>query len=386
MIEEERIRQGYEYMTAAEKDDFNITNPSIEHSRPEWHSDDYWKTTWKQKDVCVIITQRFTKVAVQMCLESLFRFYPDIPVYACDDDSGGDDSAQYLQYKELVTSNLTVWMRTALNSAGRHGHGKILDELIEKFVTTKYCLMLDSDVVIERGGFIEEMISEFEKDDNLYAIGTMHYASYINNGGEPFGSKNGEKIDDAIPYPHPQTSMIRIDKYRELNEPFLEDGAPLILNMKKAFDKKMRVAYYPTDKYVTHRGGTSYINPKPVWSDDHNVYLRPFVTFIISPSQNFTTDSIDSDFDIVIAKNHAREEVILHGKESQIVDNDIYNLRFQCNGEYVCDARSNYIQIEQTFMIRLKNEVIRQKAPDELTVDGLKFIKRNVWQKNQSLW
>lgn len=380
MIEEERIAQGYEYMTPEQSHIFYATHQTVEHSRPEFKFDEFWKEEWKKKDVTVICCQRQTKNAIQLMLESLLRFYPDIPIVISDDDSQ-DDSAQYLQYKELITPNLFVWMR----KEGFHGHGMQLDEMLKHFVKTKYCLLVDSDVIFERGNFVEEMILEFEKDDNLYAIGTMHYASYINNGGEPFATKNGEKIDDAIPYTHPQLSMIRADRYLQMTNPFIVDGAPLILNMKEAFDKKMGVKYYPTDKYISHRGGTSYVKPIPVWSDDHDVYLRPFVTIIITISQSFITDSIDSDFDIVIAKNYSNEHVVIHGRDSQVVENNIYKLRFQVNGEYVCDARKNYIQLEQSFITRLKDEVIKLKAPDELVVDGLKFVKRKIWQKNDSL-
>lgn len=384
MLEEERIAQGYEYMTAEESAAFYATHKTTEHSRPDFKYNEKWLEEWKILDVSIICCQRQTKVAIQLMLESLLRFYPHIPIIISDDDSL-DDSAQYLQYKELVTPNLFVWMRTPLNSMGFHGHGSQLDEMITQFVKTKYCLLIDSDVIVEHGGFIEEMIVEFAKDENLYAIGTMHYASYINNGGEPFARKNGVPVNDAIPYTHPQLAMIRADKYLQMQNPFITDGAPLILNMKEAHDKKMGVKYYPTHFYISHRGGTSYVKPTPIWESDHDVYLRPFATFIISPSQSFITDSTDSDFNIVIAKNHTVTNVIVHGREEQKVDNDIYGLRFQVNGEYVCDARNNYIQIDQTFITRLKDEVIRLKAPDELVVDGLRFIKRKVWQKNQSL-
>lgn len=375
MTEEERIAKGYEYMTAEQSAAFYATHPTIEHSRPLWTNDGYWKEKWKSLDVTVICCQRQTKVAIQLMLESLLRFYPDIPIIISDDDSK-DDSAQYLQYKELVTPNLFVWMR---GEGKFHGHGMQLDEMLKQFVKTKYCLLLDSDIIVERGGFLEWMIPIMEGDDNLYAIGTMHYASYINNGGEPFSP------EDAIPYPHPQCSLIRADKYLKMDNPFIVDGAPLILNMKEAFDKKMGVAYYPTDKFISHRGGSSYVKPIPVWSDDHDVYLRPFVTFIIAPTQRFITDSSDSDFDIVIAKNFVETEVVLHKREAQKVKNNIYDLRFKCNGEYVCDARNSYVQLEETFISRLKDEVIKQSAPDELIVDGLRFVKRNVWQQNDSL-
>lgn len=365
-------------MTPEESIEFNKTHPVVEHSRPEWTNEEYHALSWKDKSVTVICTQRKTKNAIQLTIESLLRFYPNILIVIADDNSL-DDSAQYLQYKELVTPNLTVWMRTEENSSGRHGHGRILHELIEKFVRTKYVLTLDSDMVIEKGGFVELMIAEFEKDNNLYGLGTLHYGSYQNNGGEPFTP------EDAVPYAHPQLSMFRVDKYNETETEWIEDGAPLILNMKEAKDLGWRVDYFPTDKYASHRGGSSYVEPRPVWESDHDVFLRPFVTFITSSTKLFFTHSIDSDFDIVIAKNPTRTEVVIHGREPQVVGNYIYDLRFHVTGEFVCDVRDNPTTLDSGFITRLKDEVIKLKAPEELTMDGLKFVKRKVWQKNDSL-
>lgn len=366
-------------MTQEEYFKFYAEHPTVEHSRPEWKNDEYWKQVWKEKSVTVIICQRQTKTAIQMTLESLFRFYPDIEVVVSDDDSR-DDSSQYLAYKELVTPNLTVYWR----SEGFHGHGMQLDEMLRQFVKTKYCLMLDSDVVIERGGFIEDMLQQFEtyveEFDSLYAIGTMHYGSYKGNGGEP------ESEDDAVPYPHPQCSMIRADLYLEMQHPFITDGAPLILNMKEAKDKNMRVAYYPTDKYVSHRGGSSYVEPRPIWESDHDVFLRPFITFIIHPSQMFLIGEGDSDFDVVIASERPTiESVIIHGREPQVTESYVYKLRFQVTGEYVCDARRSFKKLPADFITRFKDTVIKEKAPDVLYFEKMDFIKRKIWQKHNSL-
>jgi hypothetical protein len=357
--------------------EFSITEfykkyPTIPHERCIFMFDDFWKQEWIKKDVTVIFCQRKTKSFTQITLESLLRFYPDIPIVVSEDDSL-DDSAQYLQYKELVTPNLKVWMR----KEGYHGHGLQLDEIITQFVRTKYCLLIDSDIVVERGGFVELMIAEFEKDENLYALGTLHYGSYENNGNDP------RSEEDAVPYAHPQCSMIRADKYLQMQYPFITDGAPLILNMKEAKDKKMRVDIFPTDKYISHRGGSSYLVPHSVWDDSHNVYLRPFVTFILRNNQSFNSDSTDTDFDVVFATNNNTSiDVVTSNNELHKVNNNLYKIRFNLNGEYIIDCRScDAVFLGSNFINAFKTAAIEYKAPNEFVFDGLVATKRNIFQK-----
>ncbi len=359
-------------MTPEETEYIKNNYKLVEQTRPVWKHLDHFTQNGKELPVTFLICQKNTKVLIQLALESLLRFYPDVNILVVDDDST-DDSKLYLQYKELVTPNLKVWYK----GEPYLGHGGNLHEAIVNLIETEYVMVMDSDVIIERGGFLEEMLEEFKLNTKLYAIGTLQISSYKNNGGEP------DTVDDVTLYPNPQLSLFHVPTYHELDAPFILDGTPLILNAKAAKDAGLDVKYYPTDLYTSHNSGSSWSEPRTIWMDDHDVKIRPFLTVIVNSDTLLRCES--GDYDIVVAKENMNGLFIFpDGSPAFSIDSKLFSLRHKVIGEYVVDysdIRMDALSMGNDFITELKLKVIEEKVPNETEIHGIKIYKRQYWQK-----
>lgn len=356
-------------MTPEEHKEYGKTHKLVEQARPVWNYENEFTEKGKQFPVTFVICQKNTKSTIQLALESLFRFYPDVNVIIMDDNST-DDSVLYLQYMLLMKPNLRVYW----NKGELFGHGNAMDFAICELVKTEFVMMMDSDVIITRGGFLEEMLNEYKTNKNLYGIGTLQISSYKNNGGEPID------IPDIVPYGSPNFCMYHVPTYLTL-PPALTDGTPLILNNKGARDKGLEIAYFPTDKYSLHIGGHGWATIPTIWIDDADVKLRPFLTIIMDNNISFMSN--DTDFDMVIISDRTNKEVIFtDGSEKKEINNCLYKLRFNLHGEYVLDLSDvNEPKLPNDFVTALKKKVIEEKAPDIVELDGLKCYRRRYFQK-----
>lgn len=369
------------------------TEKQVDMTRPVWgnHHREYFLQKWKDNDITVLICQRKTKDLIRLTLESLLRFYPDIPVLVVDGDSK-DDSTLYLRYKQITTPNVTLWERPHTNAGKHTSHGVTMHEALSR-IATKYVLMLDSDVISERGGYIEGMLEQFKVNENLYATGSLMLVSNKNYAcGYP------ESQEDTLRYAHPSCSIINREKYFEIaatqtNLPngekvsnvFADHGSPCVYSMMGAEKLGYEVNYYPVDQYTSHLSGASWTEPyRNIWNNDHGVYLRPFVTFIIHGGQAIKpSDQADNDYDVVLTTNRVQAPVIMIGGAPTDVDNCVYPLKYNVIGEYVCMIShfNATIFLPSDIITKVKVSAIELNAPDEIEVDGLRFVKRNVWQQ-----
>jgi glycosyltransferase involved in cell wall biosynthesis len=333
---------------------------------------------WRDKDITVLICQRNTKDLIRLSLESLLRFYPDIPILIMEGGST-DDSISYLEYKTLLYPNITIVQGTDTTS-NFTSHGVTMDNALNHHIKTSYTLLMDSDVIIERGGFIEDMLEKM-KNRGIYAMGSLMLPSRANYGCAPPKDKA-----DEFRYAHPSFSIYDTQMYISLEAPFNDNGAPCAHNMLEAEKKGLSVEYYPIDKYVTHLSGGSWTEPRTIWANDHSVYLRPLVTFVVESGKHIDQLKMqnDHDFDVVIAYKTESKFIVIHGQEPKTVSNGLYNVRFNVTGEYICYIKDSIEEIQPEFMRTIKTEVIRQQAPDELVVGGVRCVKRTVWQKLDS--
>lgn len=342
----------------------------------DFNDRDYHLNKWKEKNITILICQRNTNDLIRLCLDSLLRFYPDIPILIVD-GSSTDKSISYLKYKELIHPNIKIWIRNGINS-----HGITMNEALKQHIKTRYVLLCDSDIIMERGGLIEDMLSEFYKDELLYAIGSLMLVTRSNYG---CGSPKDES--DILRYAHPSFSIYDSEKYIQLNVSFTDHGAPCIYNMLEAEKKGLHIGYYPVDKYISHLSGGSWTNPRTIWGNDHNVFIRPFVTFIINASNiEKLQQQTDHDFDIITMGNLEDKFIVIHGSLPSQVKNNLFRIRHHIIGEYVCLISDEIKTIQPEFVHIIKYNAIEKKMPEEMNVGGLNCIRRTLWQKRESLY
>lgn len=359
-------------MTAEEHAKYNKTHKLVEQARPVWNYENEFTEKGREFPVTFVICQKNTKSTIQLALESIYRFYPDVNVVVMDDNST-DNSVLYLQYMLLMKPNLKVYW----NKGEVFGHGNAMHFGICEFVKTEFVMMMDSDVIITRGGFLQEMMDVYKTNPKLYGIGTLQISSYKNNGGEPID------IADIVPYGSPNLCMYHTATYLELPQA-LTDGTPLILNNKGAMDAGLEIAYYPTDKYSLHIGGHGWATIPTIWIDDADVKLRPFLTMIVSSDTITNIIQNDTDFDVVFTAPKVQKEVIFtDGSEKKSINNNLYGIRFNISGEYIVDCSSGLIagSLPNDFVTELKKKVVEEKAPDIIDVYGMKCYRRRYFQK-----
>lgn len=342
----------------------------VELVRPWWHHKEYHEK--KLKDVTVLICQRKTKDLITLCLESLLNYYPDVNVLVVDGDSQ-DDSSLYLKFKSTLYPNVQLWDRKGVNS-----HGVTMDEAIKSRIQTKYVLLMDSDVIMIRPGMIEGMIVDMEL--GFYATGALMRVTRENYA---IGLPKNE--DDVLEYIHPSTGMYDVEKYKKMS-PFVDHGAPCVYNMIDAADMGYGVCYFPTDKYVAHLSGASWCIPKPIWPHSFNVRPIPPVTFILNSTSSFEMLNKQTNkwFDIMLNTDVKRDHIVMHEFGERQVNNNVYENRIVVTGEYICELFGTEV-VSHEFMKFFLYEIIKFGDKDELLVEGVKFVKRNVWQLQDAL-
>lgn len=324
-------------------------------------------------NLTVLICQYETKFITQLCLESLLRFYPTINILVVNGSPHDHDSTLYLRLMALQYKNIKIWERV-----GRNSHGETMDEALRNYISTRYVLLLDSDTIVMRGGFIEKMLKKFNQNIMLYAIGTLMLVSSKNDAcGEPLNE------DDIMRYAHPSCSIYDRNIYLTL-KPFCDHGAPCVYNQKDALRNLYDIEYFPVDEYVLHLSGASWCKPKTIWANDYDVKLRPFLTFIVNSQTIFNElyKQIDNDFDIILASKEVDDHCVIHGKQDFQVNNMVFDLRFRVNGMYVCRVTKNIESIYDMFVRDAKRLVIENNLPNELVVGGLIIYERKYWQEN----
>lgn len=348
---------------------------AVHMERMEFTAQDYHDDIWKKNNVTVLICQRQTKTETQMCVESLLRFYPDIPILLVDGKSE-DDSELYLQWMAAQHPNITFWQRGNAVSS----HGLTMDEAIRYHIKTTYVLLMDSDIITHRHGYIEGMLEQFAADNTVYATGSLMLVTRFNHAvGAPLDE------DDILRYAHPSCSMYHVATYKQL-KPFADHGSPCVYNIMDALDKGLKIGMYPVDKYVTHLSGTSWVKEhKRIWKDGNDVFIRPFLTFIPTLPGHMAEleKQEDRDFDLLLRTGYSQLRV--HDGEGKDINNQYFSVRNQVMGEYVCLLNEDVSTVEPYFVRNVKVAAIDTGAADEMNVGGLRVVRRRFWQRNDCL-
>lgn len=358
-------------MTEFDYEEAKVRHQAIEMIRPFYTH----KNKVSHEDLTVVICQGKKRFLTQLCLESLLRFYPDIKVLVVNGSPDDFDSSNYLHYLALKDNNVEVWDWDGINS-----HGNMMEGAIRHKVTTEHILLMDNDTIVERGGFIEGMMEQL-KDPKMFATGTLMIVSKRNDScGVPTTE------DDLLRHAHPSCSIIKKSMYVQFR-PAADHGAPLCYTMADAEKHRMKIGSFPVDEYVSHLSGASWTVPRTIWNNDHNVFIRPFVTFIMTDGNQYKMlqSQHDNDYNALMLGKRVQDSVVIHGQESCNVNNFLFDLRFRVSGEYVCVLPQDLFTMSIDYVTELRRKVVEEGIPDRINVGGLDNVKREVWQQKDCM-
>lgn len=191
--------------------------------------------------ITVVIVNHETKKLVQTAIKSFLKCYSGMPMIVFDNGSRHDDSAGYLARLARKHSSMRFigWEENI-------GHGPALHHCTME-AKTRFVFALDSDTRTDRGGFLETMLGEFDKDKLLFAIGWLRR---VNEGGVAYKNPVGEEGHEYI---HPSVMLFDREKYLGL-KPFVHAGAPAIATMITAKEQGYHLKEFRISDYITHFG------------------------------------------------------------------------------------------------------------------------------------
>jgi GT2 family glycosyltransferase len=190
-------------------------------------------------DTTAVIVNFRTPTLTKRAFTTLRSFYPDLPLLLIDNGSR-DGSLEELS--ELTREHPKE--TTLLANRQNIHHGPAMDQALRS-VETDYVLFLDSDCVVLRAGFLEEMLRLCSREPACYAVGKM---TWMNARGFDLPADAG-----GMPYIRPICMLIKREHYLVL-PPFERHGAPCLKNMVAARRNNLELIDFPIESYVLHEG------------------------------------------------------------------------------------------------------------------------------------
>lgn len=209
--------------------------------------------------ITVVIVNLNTLHLLKNCISSLNVAYPAINCIVVD--NGSTDGS-----REWIANHLVDNMLLDKNI----GHGRAMHKAIQQ-VTTPFFLTLDSDTVILKAGFIEQMVDVLTSGNNQYAIGWRRLVQKHSGVPVTWSKRPANWEKKYIQYVHPYCGMYKKALYDKL-PPFEHHGAPCISNMREAVKRGYGLHQFPQTNqyqlgdYVKHlTAGTRRMYPVPDW-------------------------------------------------------------------------------------------------------------------------
>jgi len=210
---------------------------------------------------CIIVNFK-TRDLTETALTTFLKFYPKVGVLLVDNGSE-DGSTIYVEQAQRRFKTVTSVLHEK-----NLGHGPAMHQAILQ-TDTRYVFTLDSDCVVNRGGFLERMAGKFRRDSNLYAVGWLRHVHPMTGVPVPASSQN------YVEYVHPSAALYSAYMYSDL-PPFGHYGAPCILNMRAARSRGLRVGAFPIENYVKHlKAGTRRMY-QGKWNPKEGEEARPW--------------------------------------------------------------------------------------------------------------
>lgn len=189
--------------------------------------------------VTAVIVNFRTPDLTRAAAVSFRSVYGRTPLLLIDNGSGPKGAAAIRR----VADDAAVRASLFLLGSNIH-HGPAMD-LALKRLSSPFVMFLDSDCVVRRGGFVEEMQRTLEHDPRVYAVGKK---IFMNDRGFDV-----EASPAAHPYIRPICMMIRRSMYGTL-PPFRRHGAPCLENMIGARRAGLELVHFPVEDFVEHAG------------------------------------------------------------------------------------------------------------------------------------
>jgi len=192
--------------------------------------------------VTAIVVGFNTKALTRNAVATLRQAYPKLSVILLDNASSDGSTPDVAR---LATS---YNVQPVLNGTNI-GHGPALDQGI-RMCNTPYILLLDSDCVVHKAGFIEAMLARFAEDSKLYAVGWLRTVDRYS--GVPLEWHVVQPSSAQFcQYVHPSCALIDRAKYLGLPSAF-HHGAPMLQNMRGAVDAGYTLEDFPVGEFVEH--------------------------------------------------------------------------------------------------------------------------------------
>lgn len=188
-------------------------------------------------DITTIIVNYKTPNLLRDCVESFRVHYANAPLLLIDNGSM-DESRAYI--RQTATSAHTQCLLNPQNLF----HGPAMNQGIRN-CNTPYVFMLDSDCLILKTGFLEQMQNILEQH-KAYAAGRLQYKNR-------FGYDVQSTASGVTPYVDPYAVLLKKSDYLML-PPFAHHGAPCLQNMKKAQQQEVQLVDFPIHQFVKHLG------------------------------------------------------------------------------------------------------------------------------------
>jgi len=183
---------------------------------------------------CIIVNFK-TYSLVQIALTTFREFYPNVKVILVDNGSH-DKSTKYIERAHRLRNVSSVLHGENI------GHGPAMHDAI-MLCKTDYVFTLDSDCIVQHGGFLERMIEMLQSNDT-YSVGWLRHVDPINGVSTVESGK-------SLRYIHPSAAVYDRKKYLVL-PPFSHSGAPCTLNMFMARKAGYTVSDFPIRDYIEH--------------------------------------------------------------------------------------------------------------------------------------
>ncbi len=193
--------------------------------------------TLTSDDVEVVIVNYRTPDLLEKAAASFRSFYPYVDMVLVDN---GSDDESFEVINKIVAQNPEKTTKIMLER--NYFHGPAMDTAM-RASTKKLVFFLDSDTETYKGGFIDKMLSEINRDERVYGVGRT---DRVTKRG--FADEHGPETVLISAY-----MMLRRSTYMHL-PPFIHHGMPTLENFSAATKRGFELCDFDIDTYVHHAG------------------------------------------------------------------------------------------------------------------------------------